>query len=733
MRGLKELYVSVLFSHFNVSINHGKFQSGHKKLLNACGEGVSRDEIKMLRLSALKVQIEAMANIKKPDAMVQSSITNTFCLSVPVGNTKDDNIKTATNVASISLGMMLSSNCLAFSLADDIFFRFFIGILNPKSNPSHRVHQSTVIVDQLYDYVCRIQQKKLARCVGCTLLFDTWTSKGLFVAGMAVPFSCVDPDTLEPSMLLFDMVELKGRHTSASLALILAEIAQKWMREGMIIFGTMSDTARNVQAAGRELHKMFQLRSTRAAINDDGFDADIDDAKNDEPTDEEDLDEFFNKDFIGFEKGIETEDMPFDLGSEDEEKSRTMSCFCHVIELAIKSWRKSNPAIERALSRVQKMVVAVNSSTQRKDALHDLLVFHQQDSKSLKKDCVTRWTSVFSMIESTTPIFKYILLAFAVCPEFKECDFELPDENAYTLLGHLLVILKPFSVLSKLMQGELYHTLVHLPLTVKYILYQSSVCTGTSVIEKEMRSSLTKHFYDRLSPFCNRKICPALLAAYLHPCYSKNFNALVCLPNHIQDPEIQASMCNEIKVGVREIIIDWHRVIHEEEKLNTDDDEGSADDLSFERPVLVDSSNYAIATQQLVELKNNSLKEPFWDLTVDSETFMKTLLKIEKQNDLLHVYSKPSLAGMKKVVELIYSAPASSAGCERVYSGAGLIFRKHRNRLSGITGGKLVVIRHYFRKLVANWGLELKAIGKKNAEIEIKERLLKILNEISLM
>ena len=85
--------------------------------------------------------------------------------------------------------------------------------------------------------------------------------------------------------------------------------------------------------------------------------------------------EFFNKDFIGFEKGIETEDMPFDLGSEDEEKSRTTSCFCHVIELAIKSWRKSNPAIETALSRVQKMVVAVNSSTQRKDALHDLLVF----------------------------------------------------------------------------------------------------------------------------------------------------------------------------------------------------------------------------------------------------------------------------------------------------------------------------------------------------------------------
>ena len=98
----------------------------------------------------------------------------------------------------------------------------------------------------------------------------------------------------------------------------------------------------------------------------------------------------------------------------------------------------------------------------------------------------------------------------------------------------------------------------------------------------------------------------------------------------------------------------------------------------------------------------------------------------------MRTYNNVELLKLKRVVYIIYSAPASSALCERIFSGAGLIFTKKRNRLGGENGGKLVVVRHFFRRLLTEWRKEYACMGDKAMETQIIDKLKKMLAEISL-
>jgi hypothetical protein len=142
-------------------------------------------------------------------------------------------------------------------------------------------------------------------------------------------------------------------------------------------------------------------------------------------------------------------------------RTKWHGCVDHLLELVTGLAFSDSPETSGTMSVCRSIVNFFNSSTQ---AMAKLLS-KQQAGRAVKpiQDVATRWWSTYSMVERLIRLKAYL----AILAEEGELDVNLSNDQ-WTIAANLKVLLQPFMIAQRLLEGETYVTVSLIP----YIIYK---------------------------------------------------------------------------------------------------------------------------------------------------------------------------------------------------------------------------------------------------------------------
>jgi hypothetical protein len=401
-------------------------------------------------------------------------------------------------------------------------------------------------------------------------------------------------------------------------------------------------------------------------------------------------------------------------------------CVDHLLELVTGIAFTDAPETIGAMSACRSIVNFFNSSTQ---AMGKLLS-KQQAGKAVKpiQDVATRWWSTYSMVDRLIRLKAYL----ALLEEEGELDCNLSDDQ-WTIITNLKVVLQPFMIAQRLLEGESYVTVSLIP----YMIYkirkglQSAIANDRSsqhviITGGKMLQKLNDTFgtgeegtvaEENLTEGAKRrpKGIPilVLMASLLDP----RMKGGIGIPS--QDKEqIWAAIKDEvIRIAIEDADVDvidqdqepneededQHRV-HRHQRHHNDAIDNMFDELNehyLEEQMRrmnnnVDNNNngnaqqeaYAAMAERIINSADAEItlysEEPSFPLQ-DAEGKFSCPLKWWYANH--RKYKMLSQLALR-----ILCIPATSAPSERVFSVAGLTIAKDRARLAPQTANELIFL-----------------------------------------
>ena len=141
-----------------------------------------------------------------------------------------------------------------------------------------------------------------------------------------------------------------------------------------------------------------------------------------------------------------------------------LSCFSHSLQLVVRRFDEVS-SYRSVLKRVRALIRRVNMSTKATEKLISLC------RKKLLKDCPTRWSSTFLVIE------RLLQVRSSLSTVLNELEWDDLPTSDWKQLENIYTLLKPFAQYTSLVSGEEYTTLSSIiPVVTELSLHLEEVC-----------------------------------------------------------------------------------------------------------------------------------------------------------------------------------------------------------------------------------------------------------------
>jgi len=457
-----------------------------------------------------------------------------------------------------------------------------------------------------------------------SITFDGWTDiarKNSFIA-ITRHWFC-DEDWKFHSGV-FDVIPFQGSHTAVHLA---REIAFRLQDTSALLYCGIVDNGANMVKACKLL-----LNNQWDQVLEDG-----------------DLEEDFEE--IGFR------------------------CQDHTMDLFIRESVEEIPEVGKDISCIRKIVVAIKSSTQLQEKLHDISRTLQIPSLSPILDVRTRWNSVYFMLERFSVQESALAVLFHQGHFDNMDDMEFPSSESLQRIPRYIFYLKPFEAASRFFEGQKYVTIAHVPFILSELQKVLLLELQEFPIVESFRSCLQKNFWKRFS-YIFESVNESLLAAALHPCYG-----------HL------SFLSDSLKDMVWRKLQDWAFVLLGEE---------NSGNISEEDTLFGQSESLPLILQRLRWRFNQSDHKSRWhyafQLNADGNLLPAPDWKsFYEEDERGEIHPGPRFTSLHPLVKMIFSLPATTAPSERVFSCSGFLKPARRSRISPYLLEYLTVIRSFIQ------------------------------------
>ncbi|KAE9523138.1 hypothetical protein AGLY_016452 [Aphis glycines] len=352
-------------------------------------------------------------------------------------------------------------------------------------------------------------------------------------------------------------------------------------------------------------------------------------------------------------------------------------CTAHSIQLSINAGLQ-NDMVKEIINKLRKIVGHFNRSASAQNELENEQEKCGEKKHKIVQDCVTRWNSTCDMIDS---VLKCKNSINNIISKNKKIDKWFISSVEFKNMKDLLKLLEPFKIVTEVLGGENYTTASIAHRLIKSLLNTLKV----SEIDTNFLTTVKKLILDDLK--YRREMLGLILAksSALDP----RFRELKFLSE-----EEKETVWKQLENELKELITD-PKIENEEELIsesileNEEHFETHSPPRKKLRSLMIDSDDddeddYSVTQsptmKQLEEYKNLKIKVPY-----DQDP-----LNWWKENE--SKYSAVSLLA-KKYLSIV----ATSVPCERLFSEAGTIISKKRNRLSPERLNQLLFLNSYFK------------------------------------
>lgn len=268
----------------------------------------------------------------------------------------------------------------------------------------------------------------LAQSKKVSLAADIWSKKGLTSSYLGITGHFFSFKDHRRHSVTLAVRRMPPNHTASNVRAIVGEALSEWEIPMNKISAILTDNGSNMVAAFRgHFHT-----SSEDEDESDGGDVDPQ-GKNCEEEDsvERDVSDF------------EEQEIEHEVAFHD---FRRVSCFSHSLQLVVHHF-DTVMAFKEVLKRTHALVRKVNSSTKATEMLISLC------GKKLIRDCPTRWSSTFLLIERLLEVKTSLISVLA------ELEWDSLATSEWKVLEGINTLLQPFAQFTQLISGENFTTL----------------------------------------------------------------------------------------------------------------------------------------------------------------------------------------------------------------------------------------------------------------------------------
>ncbi len=351
---------------------------------------------------------------------------------------------------------------------------------------------------------------------------------------------------------------------------------------------------------------------------------------------------------------------------------RHLGCYAHTLNLVITDAIKETPQAEDIKTKASKIVEKTKRSTKINDKLAELQKsLGRKTPLKLKQNVATRWNSVFEMLERLVEVKDAVSLLLASTDLGEEVDsFQAQHWQA---AEGLIEVLKPAYEATLELSGERFATASKIiPLTrVLMAFYATQERTSEDPLKRKLSSNILRHLVRRFEKVEEiRVLAQATLldVRFKNHCFrqdEKKKRAIACLNKELKDLYSSEDTTQGPVVSQTP-----------SKRRRTCEAAGLWD--SFDTEVQQQGSQATISDNSDIDLRN----------------FFSLPLAPRKSNPLQWWKNEGHLKFpmLYKLATKYLSMPATSVPSERIFSTAGEIISKKRNRLGDENASTIIFL-----------------------------------------
>jgi hypothetical protein len=561
---------------------------------------------------------------------------------------------------------MILSGALPYRIVENKFFKLIIN-----NYTSQKLPNRTLLSDIQDEYYIKTKKHVidfLSKLSEFSITTDSWTAKYMKKSFISLTVHYLNSDWKSGSTSL-GIFNVEGSHSHTAIAEKIVELFNEFKINGKVGI-LVADNASNMKLVAKKLNLQFLgcfghlinlivkkalaiTSSSKPTQNDDDiiFSEEEDGVENEADVAAEDG-----------TGGLEAEaDMNFNI---DDQFFTNQN---ETAQAEIKP--ESLKMLNNILNSIRKVVGLFNSSTLLLDELRKL----QKDEPLVPiQDVITRWNSLFMMLERFIQIFTQIktTLNINTNPRYEKHRTFINSLNTRVIkmLSIVVEILRPFYNITRILSGDTYPSvsiILHACFYLKKKLSKILSCKLSSEFQKIMNNSFDDYM-KKYKVFENKFLCAA---TFLDPVY-RNFS-------HCSSDE-KAQMLKYAKEFILEYLKD-SRPKPNPKGDNVEDDSSSDESVN---------SFYGESTPEKISTEGQLSEE----LDHEIISYMNTLSEEKEKCNEFWLKNHSKFKHLGRVAKYVLSATATSCPSERLFSeGTNQIWAR-RNRLAASTIEKIMFL-----------------------------------------
>jgi hypothetical protein len=355
----------------------------------------------------------------------QCKLSSFVTVGDPVYSTRHPRQTAITNSIVSDLVVQCS---LPLSLVENVHFRHFLRVMDPKYTPVARSTLSAKMIPHLVETTKARLSEQLENVSYVSITVDIWTDRRMRAYfGCTVHF--IDHNKMTEPILSSSLLcceRFMGSHTGEKIAEFLLKLVDEYKIKHKIMF-VLSDNAANMR-------KAFRLAFPETQETDAGSEEDDDSGETDADNSEiwNDLDEQNQSEIESALNSLST--------------TRRLACFAHTEQLVVSDGLKETRSMRSLIAKCSKLSTMLHTSSTFKDKFE--ATFGAQ--ASIPSDNVTRWHSTLRQLKSIVELGQQKLAGV-----LRDCGHDnlLFTSKESAQLEELVCVLSPFKEATDLTQG----------------------------------------------------------------------------------------------------------------------------------------------------------------------------------------------------------------------------------------------------------------------------------------
>ena len=302
---------------------------------------------------------------------------------------------------------------------------------------------------------------------------DIWSKKGLSSSYLGITAHFFSRKDNRRHCATFAVRRMESSHTGVYVRMVVDNVLTEWDVQPSKVIASLTDNGSNMLAAFR--------KKVEDSVGCEDKDEDREEELYDD--EEEDEDEMAA---TAEDDGTDYEMREMDHTSAFATLGR-VSCFSHSLQLVVNKF-SGITAYKPLLKHAHALVKKMNSSVKATERQIEL------SGKKLVKDCPTRWSSTFLMVD------RMLSVRTSLTQVLEELEWDNLPMSEWKCLHSLRNLLQPFAVFTALVQGEEFTTvscvlpaIMDLSLHLDELKENTDVAEAAQVLQKELKARFKKY------------------------------------------------------------------------------------------------------------------------------------------------------------------------------------------------------------------------------------------------